>query len=165
MGRDFAGSFELPSMAAVWKGAEGGSGTMGEAGSEFGGGVGVVFSPEHEATGWHVRKVWFPLRSYVDGGAVETQDAGLHRCVNVRGGFNGVRFHAINQSTYCSLTGGKSSGGGQPKPGNERAITSLRVRHARSRFQTRWVSGTPWTKTAGMVATMLVVSIRSRALA
>src|ERR1700686_4813244 len=54
------------------------------------------------------------------------------------------------QSAYASFVEVKPAGAGLSKPGKASATTSLRVSCARTRSQTRWVSGTPCTSTAGM---------------
>ncbi len=57
---------------------------------------------------------------------------------------------AISQSTYSSLVERKPSGRGAPNPGRSQASTSVRVRWRRTPSHTRWVSGTPWTRMAGI---------------
>src|SRR6204780_2382079 len=52
------------------------------------------------------------------------------------------------QSAYASFVEVNPAGAGLSKPGKASATTSLRVSCARTRSQTRWVSGTPCTSTA-----------------
>src|SRR5436190_15452849 len=56
----------------------------------------------------------------------------------------------INQSTYSSLVAPKPLGRGQPKPGNCGVMTSSRPSREMSGSHTAGVSGTPWTRTAGI---------------
>ena len=60
---------------------------------------------------------------------------------------------STSQAAYSSLVAPNPSGHGHPKPGSRSATTSSRASSARRGSHTSAVSGTPWTRTAGMGAT------------